>query len=50
MGYKFDNSKTMGGTYSNSMSEALNRDANMLFQTFNSEKDNYHELWEKICE
>eukprot|EP00347_Sterkiella_histriomuscorum_P018973 403343453 len=48
--YKFDNSREMGNTYSNSMSSQLKKDEMTVFMKYDTQNTNYIDLWEQVCE
>jgi hypothetical protein len=44
--YKFDNSKEMGKTISNSLSHQLKKDEFTILMKYDSESGNFIDLWE----
>jgi hypothetical protein len=47
--YKFDNSKEMGNTISNSLSHQLKKTEYLVHLSFKSGM-NFSDLWEKLCD
>ena len=50
MQYKFDNSREMGKSMTNSMSNPLRKEEFTIYMKYSNETSNYIDLWENICE